>query len=323
MSNRNARLGILLLIAAVLLSAGFASAQAGRGVGRIGGTVTDLEGNPIEGAKVALSYSQNEGLKFDTLTNKKGEWSFLGLGTGNWNLISYAKGFDPVNQPVYVAQLAVNPPVKIKLKKSEKAGGGLIEDETSFVFLENGNKFFREGKYDEAIVQFETFIEKNPLAYQVRISIADSYREKGDVEKAAALYNDLIEKSKTDAALGKDMMAKALAGLGNILLKQNKLAEAQDYFKQSIEASPKDEVLAYNVGEIFFSNQGYDEAIKYFTLASEIKPEWPDSFLKLGYVYLNKADNANAVVKFEKFLTLEPDGERAALVRNILNAIKK
>lgn len=322
MSNRNAKLAILL-VAAVWLASGFASAQAGRGVGRIGGTVTDLDGNPIEGAKVAIAFSQNEGLKFESLTNKKGEWSFLGLGTGNWNLVSYAKGFDPVNQPVYVSQLAVNPPVKIKLKKSEKPGGGLIEDETSFVYLETGNKLYREGKYAEAVTQYETFIEKNPLAYQVRISIADSYREMGDIDKATALYNELIEKSKTDAALGKDMIAKALAGLGNIMLKQNKLPEAQDYFKQSIEASPKDEVLAYNVGEIFFSNQGYDEAIKYFTLAAEIKPDWPDSYLKLGYVYLNKADNANAIVKFEKFLTLEPDGERAALARNILNAIKK
>ncbi|MDD8026729.1 MAG: tetratricopeptide repeat protein [Acidobacteriota bacterium] len=312
-----------ILIAAVLLAASFASAQAGRGVGRIGGTVTDLEGNPIEGAKVSISYPQNESLKYEYLTNKKGEWSFIGLGSGNWNLISYAKGFDPINQPVYVSQLSVNPPIKIKLKKAEKPGGGFIEDEASFAFLENGNKFYREGKYDEAIVQYETFIAKNPLAYQVRISIADCHLQKGDFEKATTIYNDIIEKAKTDAALGADMLGKALAGLGNIMLKQNKLPEAQEYFKESIAASPKDEVLAYNVGEIFFSNQGYDEAIKYFSLASEIKPDWPDSFLKLGYVYLNKADTANAVVKFEKFLTLEPDGERAALVRNILTAIKK
>ncbi len=320
--NKQVRVGILLA-AAVLLVAGIASAQAGRGVGRIGGVVTDLEGNPIEGAKVSLSFPQNEGLKFDVLTNKKGEWSFLGLGSGNWNLVCYAKGYDPINQPVYVSQLAINPPVKVHLKKAEKPGGGFIEDEASFVFLENGNKFFREGKYDEAIKEYETFLEKNPLAYQVRISIGECHLQKGDFEKSAAIYNDIIEKAKTDAALGKDMIGKALAGLGNIALKQNKLNEAQEYFKESIAASPKDEVLAYNVGEIFFSNQGYDEAIKYFTLASEIKAEWPDPYLKLGYVFLNKADYASAIAKFEKFLTLEPDGERAAQARNIISAIKK
>jgi Tfp pilus assembly protein PilF len=81
--------------------------------------------------------------------------------------------------------------------------------------------------------------------------------------------------------------------------------------------------LAYNVGEIYFSNQNLDEAQKYFELATQIKPEWPDPYLKMGYVYLNNADNVNAVRMFEKFLTLEPEGERAALAKNILNAIKK
>jgi tetratricopeptide (TPR) repeat protein len=123
--------------------------------------------------------------------------------------------------------------------------------------------------------------------------------------------------------MGKDMAAKALAGLGSIMIKQNKIPEAQEYLKRSIESSPKDEVLAYNVGEICFSNQALDEALKYFELSSTIKPDWPDPYLKIGYVYLNKADNASAVAKFEKFLTLEPEGERAALVKNILNAIKK
>jgi len=320
-SNMIKRSGILA--AAVLFAAGFVAAQAGRGVGRLNGSVTDLDGNPIEGAKVHIVFSQNEGLKFDTVTNKKGEWSFLGLGTGMWNMTAYAKNYDPVTQGLNVSQLSQNPKVQIKLKKTEKPGGGLIEDEASFAYLEKGNQLYREQKFDEAIAQFELFIEKNPQAYQVRISIGDCHREKGDFEKATAIYNDLIEKSKTDAAMGKDMMAKALAGLGNIMIKQNKIAEAQDYFKQSIENSPKDEILAYNVGEIYFSNQGLDEALKYFELASKIKPEWADPYFKLGMVYLNKSDNANAITKFEKFLALEPEGEKAALARNILNTIKK
>ncbi len=312
-----------ILAAAILITAGLASAQAGRGIGRLGGVCTDLEGKLLENIKVQIVFSQNESLKFDTLSSKKGEWSFLGLGTGNWNLTAFGSGYDPINQAVYVSQLSVNPKVSIKLKKAEKPGGGLIQDESSFAFLDKGNQLYREQKYDEAIGQFQQFIDKNPAAYQVRISIADCYREKGDFEKATAIYNEMIERSKTDPAMGKEMTAKGLAGLGNIMVKQNKLDAAQDYFKQSIASSPKDEILAYNVGEIYFSNQGIDEALKYFDLASQIKPDWPDPYFKLGYVYLNKADNANAIAKFEKFLTLEPEGERAAQVKNILTAIKR
>ncbi len=309
----------------IFLAAGLVFAQAGRGTARLNGVVTDQDGKPVEGAEVTLSYLQGSGGdKRETKTNKKGEWSFMGLGSGQWELTVVMKGYEPVTRQVAVSQLNLNPKAEVKLKKArESAGGGVVQDESSLGFLDLGNQLYKEGKYDEAIAQYQLFLEKNPLAYQVQLNIADAYREKGQFDKAIELYNKLIELSGGDKVLGKEVAGKAQAGIGDIYLKQNKLPEAQEYFKRSIESSPKDEVLAYNVGEIYFSNQNLDEAQRYFELASQIKPEWADPYIKLGYVYLNKADNANAVKMFEKFLTLEPEGERAALVKNILNTIKK
>ncbi len=310
-------------IMVTVLVAGFTFAQAGRGTGRLGGVIIDQGGQPIEGAKVTLSFTPGQGgIKHEAKANKKGEWSFMGLGTGVWDLAVVASGYEPHVQSVQVSQLSRNPRVEVKLKKSAVAGG-VIQDESTFSFLEFGNQFYKEGKYDEAIAQYQLFLEKNPQAYQVQINIADAYRAKGDFAKAEEIYNKVIELSAADQVLGKQLTGKAQAGIGDIYLKQNKLPEAQEYFKKSIEASPEDEILAYNVGEIYFSNQNLDEAQKYFELASRIKPEWPDPYIKLGYVYLNKADNANAINMFEKFLSLEPEGERAALVKNILSAIKK
>ena len=277
----------------------------------------------MENVKVSLVFSQNEKMKFDQVTGKKGEWSFIGLGTGNWDLTAVAPGYMPQTKALYVSQLGVNPKVTVTLQKIPKAGSGIVADEATFALLEKGNQLFKEAKYDEALVQFQQFLEKNPNLYQIQVSIGDCYREKGDFDKAIENYNKVLELAKSDPALGKEMSAKALAGIGNCYLKQGKIPEAQDFFKQSIENSPKDEILAYNVGEIYFSNQGYDDAIRYFEMATQIRPEWPDPYMKLGDVYLNKAEMAKAIEKFEKFLTLEPEGERAALVRNILNAIKK
>jgi len=320
-ANMLKRLGFIMF--ASVLAAGSAFSQAGRGVGRIGGVVVDLDGNPIEGVKVTIVFSQNQNLKFETATNKKGEWSFLGLGTGNWDMTAAMAGYLSQNKTLYVSQLAVNPKVTVKMQKVAKGAPGGIGDEKTFELLDKGNQFLKEAKYDEAIVLYQQFLEKNPNLYQIQASIGDCYKEKGDFDKAIEIYNKVLEQAKTDAVLGKEMAARALAGIGSCYLKQNKLQEAQDFFKKSIESSPNDEILAYNVGEICFSSQNLDDALKYFDLSSQIKPDWPDPYLKLGYVYLNKADMAKAIEKFEKFLTLEPEGERAALARNILNAIKK
>jgi len=314
-------LGFMLILG--LLASGLAYPQAGRGLGRIGGVVVDTDDKPIEGAKVTIVYSQDESMKHETTTNKKGEWAFLGLGTGNWNMTASVKGFLPISRALYVSQLSVNPRVTVRLQRTATGGGGIIQDETTYVFLEKANQLFKEKKYDEAIASYREFMDKNPAAYQVSLSIADCYQEKGEIEKAMELYNKIIEQAKTDQAMGKEMTAKAQAGIGNCYLKQDKLQEAQDYFKQSVDNTPNDEILAYNVGEIYFKNNKFDDALRYFDLAAQIKPDWPDPYLKLGYVYLNKADNANAISKLEKFLSLEPEGERAALAKNIINAIKK
>ncbi len=305
------------------LAAGLGFAQAGRGVGRVGGVVLDSAGNPMEGVKVKIVFAQNDKMVFEQTTSKKGEWSFLGLGTGNWDFTAVAAGFMPQNKTLYISQLGVNPKVTVTMQKIPKGGGGGVADEASFAILEKGNQLLKDAKYDEAIVQFQDFLTKNPNLYQVQASIGDCYRAKGEFDKAMETYNKVLELAKSDTALGKEMSAKAFSGIGNCYLKQGKLPEAQNAFKQSIENSPDDEIMAYNVGEINFSNQAYDDAIKYFDMAVQIRPDWPDPYIKLGYVYLNKAETAKAIEKFEKFLTLEPDGERAALAKNILNAIKK
>jgi tetratricopeptide (TPR) repeat protein len=306
----------------VLLVGAPAFSQAGRGKGRLGGFVLDAGGNPIEGAKVTLTFTENQDLVFEETTGKKGQWSFIGLGTGNWTLTVKAAGYLPADKVVNVSQLSVNPRVEITLEKAAE-GSGVLSDETSVEFLEEGNALYKEGRYDEAIAAYLKFLETNPGLYQIQVSIADCHREKGEFEKAIELYNGALAQAENDAVLGQEIKAKAQAGIGNCYLKQGNLQEAQDFFRKSIENSPDDEILAYNVGEIYFSNQNLDDALHYFDLAAKIKPEWPDPYLKLGYVFLNKGDNPKAVEQFEKFLSLEPEGERAGLARNILNVIKK
>jgi tetratricopeptide (TPR) repeat protein len=170
---------------------------------------------------------------------------------------------------------------------------------------------------------YEEFMSKNPGAYQVLLNIGDCYREKGDYDKAVETYNKLIAQSASDMTMGKTLGAKGLAAIGLCYLRQNKIPEAQDYFKKSIELAPQDENLPYNVAEIYFSNGQADEAVRYFEMAIQIKPDWPDPYLRVAYAYLNKGDAPKAIENLEKFIKLEPATERTAQAKSILDAIKK
>jgi tetratricopeptide (TPR) repeat protein len=299
-------------------------AQAGRGKARLGGIVIDEARNPIASAKVILQFmKEEESVQRETTTDKNGEWAFLGLGSGNWRIMVTAQGYQPLSRDVVVSQIEINPKVVLVMKKLESLEASSIKDADSLVFIDRATQLFNEKNYDEALTLLQQFLEKNPNAYQAHILVGDCYREKGDLDKAIESYNKAIEEAKKDEKMGKEITAKALAAIGNCYFKKEDFETAQSFFKQSIDTFPENEALAYNVGEIYFSSQKLDEAIQYFTIATQIRPDWPPPYYKLGLVNLNKADYEKAKEHLKKFLELEPDSELAAQVKNILAYLEK
>ena len=116
---------------------------------------------------------------------------------------------------------------------------------------------------------------------------------------------------------------RALSALGELHLERGDQEKGQDYFREALAISPEDETAAYNVGEIFFSNQKIEEAIAYFEMAAKIKKDWPKPYYKLGFVYLNKGDFDKSLENFKKFVELDPENPEIPNVRNIMVTIEK
>ncbi len=312
-----------LFIVIMLCFTSFVLAQAGRGKARISGVVKDEQGNSIKSAKIVIQFLEDAQVMREITVNKKGEWAIMGVGSGTWRVTASAEGYISVYKDVYIHQLERNPKITLVLKKTIQPDQAMIEDESSFGLLEKTNQLFTEKKYDEAIALLKQFLEINPNVYQAFIGIGDCYREKGELEQALEEYNKALEQAKEDELMGKEMTATALARIGECYMREEDFETAQDYFKLSIESYPDNEILAYNVGEIYFSNQKIDEAIHYFELSTQIKSDWGPPYLKLGYAYLNKGDYENAKLNLNKFLELDPESPEAPTVKNMIDYLEK
>jgi tetratricopeptide (TPR) repeat protein len=312
-----------LVALGVGLVTGSAAAQAGRGTGRINGTVADETGKAVAGVRITIVLVGNASVKRDVVTDKKGEWAILGLGTSQWTLTAEADGFLPATLAITVKQLERNPAIAITLQKAGAGGKPSVRDDATLDLIDQADKLTKEGNIDEALAIFREILAANPALYQVNLSIGDCLRQNSEIDQALEAYTSVLEAAKTDPQNGKQMTAKALARIGECHLMKNDFETAQEFFKQSIEISPDDETLAYNVGEIYFSNQKLDEAITYFSLATRIQPGWSQAHYKLGLAYLNKGDFESAQQSLNKVLELEPEGELAAIVKGMLDAIDK
>jgi len=303
------------------------SSQAGRGLGRIHGTVYDELGNPIEGAKVVAKHLESE-TTFESKSDNKGTWAIGGLGTGYFRITISKEGYETLYHDMNVSQFSSkNPPIDSRMRKVEVSLMNMpaIQDEASIVLFEEGIQLYKQGKYAEAASKFEEFLAKNPTIYQVNINLGSSYREMGDYEKAFAAYNKVLERVKADKGFykGDEDAAKALASIGEIYIKRGNLEKANEYFKQAIDNFPEDETLALNMGKIFFGQGNTDKAIEYFQLAIKIKEDWAPSYLQLGYACLNKGEYKMAVESLKRFLALAPNDPRASTIRDLIPKLEE
>jgi tetratricopeptide (TPR) repeat protein len=312
---------VLTITAAVPL---ILAAQDNLGRGRITGQVVDGAGVPVEGAKVVAESLQGTG-KLEALTDKKGHFAIAGLGTGRWRVTAGKEGYVNASSEMAVAQLKANPPVALTIQKLEGVQG-LQADKANLSLVDKGNALLDQGDYDGALAVFAEFQGKYPDVYQIRLNIATAYLKKGDADRAEAEFKGTLDKIlqvRGDYKNDKATSIRALSGLGEIAVKKGDMASAQKYFSEALAVLPEDEAAAYNVGEMLFSNQKSDEAIKYFELAIQIKKDWSKPYYKLGFVYLNKGDYAKSLECFNKFITLDPENSETPNVKNIIAAIEK
>jgi tetratricopeptide (TPR) repeat protein len=300
------------------------SGQENMGRARISGRVVDESGTPVPGAAIVVQIAVGT-TKLEGVTDQKGRFAVAGLGSGTWRITASKAGYVEASTELNVSQLKPNPPVDLILKKA--AGlQGLQGDKASQGLLDEGNALLAQGNTAGAIALFREFLDKYPDLYQVRLNIAAADVKAGDLDAAEDEYKAVLDKihaAHGELANDKTTAVRALSGLGDVAARKGDLETSQKFYSEALALSPDDEAAAYNVGEMLFSNQNVDEAIKYFELAARIKEDWPKPYAKLGYAYLNKGDYAKALENFNRFVALDPDGPETPNIKAIIAQIEK
>ncbi len=297
-------IGFMIFFSLLALSQDYA------GKGRIQGTVTDEEGNPLEGVKVKLVYAKS-GAGYDVLTNSKGVWKASWIRGGTWHIDFEKSGYAPKNISVEVNQLTKNPPIELILKKVE----GLVLTDNLEEDFKKGNMLYEEGKYKEAIESFRVIIENHPDAYIINMNIGNSYFQTKDYNQAEEYFIKVLEKEPENPNI--------IIAIGNCYSNRGDTAKALEWYKKIDVEKIDDPVILYNIGTHFYNTSQYNEALKYYQKSVDIQKDFLDGIYQLGLSYLAMQNNAKALMEFENYLKYDPDSERSSQVVAFIEYLKK
>ncbi|MGH9324072.1 MAG: tetratricopeptide repeat protein [Vicinamibacteria bacterium] len=291
----------------VLLAAAAVSAQMG--TGRVTGTVKDPQGKPIAGAKITATTTEND-RALETTSGDDGKWALLGFRSGTYEFTFAADGYQPQAYTNSIKQMNRNPSMDVTLEplqmgQSAGGGGGKIEE---------ANALLEQKQYPQAIAKFEELLAVEPTLYQVHYGIGIAQREMGELDKAMASFQKVLEREPTHTS--------SLIAVGDVLVAQQKLDEAVTYFEKAI-VQTTDEVIPFNVAEIYFNQGNTAKALEYYQTAAERKPDWAEPHLKMGYANLNAGNIDAAVMSFQRVVEIAPESPQAQMAQAALKSLGK
>ena len=317
MNGRHAWLFVLAALAFVAVAAPV-SAQ-----GIVQGVVKDAKGEPVDGAKVSIESTESN-RKFETSTNKKGEFTQIGLQSGPYKVI-VSKDKLTVQNTVTIRQ--GRPAVSNFILAPGSTAGMSPEMAAKNAELmktfQEGVDAEKAGSHDDAIAKFTRVLELNPQCTDCYYDIGMSQAAKKDYEKAEAAFKKTIE-MKPDSS-------EAYSGLANIYNAQRKFDQAQAASTKARELSGGPGALVgtgsadslYNEGVILWNQGKIPDAKTQFEKAIAVNPNHAESHYQLAMALVNEGKLKEAGAEFETYLKLAPTGPNAAQAKALAAQLPK
>ncbi len=311
----NSRFLLLAGMVAGLLWVAPAFAQS---TGMVRGRVVDGEGKPVEGATVVLEFQEGITRKYETKSNRRGEFMQIGLAPGRYLVTAQKEG---LGAQQFEVRVGLGRAAEVNFVLAPGAGVGapdpkLVEAlKTTFAA---GVALSREGKHDEAIAKFKEALAITDKCYDCWYNIGIAYAQKKEYAQAEDAFKQAI-------ALKPDY-AEAYNGLANIYNAQKRFDEAA---KASAEAAKHAAAgggsvdAVYNQGVILWNAGKVAEARQQFEQVVQLKPDHADARYWLGMAKLNAGDIPGALSEMEMYLKLAPEGQYAGQAKALLAQLKK
>jgi Ca-activated chloride channel family protein len=117
-----------------------------------------------------------------------------------------------------------------------------LRAQSTEALIRRGNRFYNKQDYDESLTNYEKALKKTPGNPDAHFNEGDALYRKNDYEKAAGSYDDVLQ-SKAD----ENTRQGAYYNKGVAMIRQKKIDESIDAWKNALRLNPEDELARDNL----------------------------------------------------------------------------
>jgi tetratricopeptide (TPR) repeat protein len=148
---------------------------------------------------------------------------------------------------------------------------------------------------------------KDPSSFRTHQVLAEAAEAKGDYSEAAKEYR-IVTKLKPNLAgvhyeLGQTIMRSdpTIGGMNQAIVE----------FKKELEINPRDAASGTQLGEIYLKEHRVADALRYFSQATQFQPGYAEARIGLGEAFLERKQFQRAAEQFEQATRFAPEDQTA------------
>jgi len=214
--------------------------------------------------------------------------------------------------------------------------GFASEAKTEFLGL--AQRLTSRKKTKDAIVMYENLIKLDKDDADSRLTLAELYIEENMIEQALEEFNRVAEskirKNQLEDA-GKILVrarelkedhSRTITNLIDLFKRENKKKEALDLVEEILQKDKENLKALYILGNLHFEDKSFKDAEDIFLKIISIRPKEVEARVKLGRIYIQKAEFDRALEQFgplvDTLLRKEKADKAIGLLGLILNSQK-
>jgi len=181
--------------------------------------------------------------------------------------------------------------------------------------FDKGQAALVDKKSDAAISHFKKAIEIYPQFYDAHLSLGHLFMESSEWEKA--------ETSLRQAVIVNPKAVRAMASLGEVYRRQKKYEPGTRVLADALKIDNNSWESNFTMGRIYWELKDIINAGKYVARTIELQPDLAEARLLAGNIFMRAGLPANALIEYQEYLRLVPNGEFADQTRTLVAKLKK